>query len=88
MKSEVNSTRWFYVYKVLFSAIQCNASKFKDIDNGFIVNYTSIYGYLEYMELQCDDGYRPIDGIDSAVCFRTSSFSEMYLPKFGCQGAY
>lgn len=67
------------------TTIQCNASRFESIKYGYILNYTSTYGYLENMRLHCDPGYSPIGGRDSALCFDSGSFSEMSIPDFGCE---
>lgn len=65
--------------------ILCDASRFVSVEYGYILNYTYTYGYLDYMELQCDPGYSPIDGKSSALCFDSLSFTDLSLPVFGCE---
>lgn len=67
---------------VFISAIVCDAQNFSLIENGHLTNYKEIYSYMETMNLQCDNGYEPIDGIISLTCLTPSSFSTW---TFGCK---
>ena len=43
---------------------------------------------MEYIELQCLEGYSPIGGVKSAVCHHEDSFGEMSLPVLECEGKF
>lgn len=71
----------------LCKPIKCDASRFNDTYFGYIKNLREnfTYEYLEYIELQCQEGFSPIAGIKSAVCHHEDSFGERSLPIFGCE---
>lgn len=66
-------------------AIRCDATRFQDIRNGNITDLHETYEFLEEMRLVCNDGFRPIKGINSVICTSSNNFGEIDLPDFGCE---
>ena len=74
------------IYYLCLSAIRCNASRFATIENGETVQNKTMYDYLEDVQLLCYDGFIPINGQDSIMCLRPSSFTGLFAPDLGCEG--
>ena len=75
-----------FLYYLCLSAIRCNASRFATIENGETVQNKTMYDYLEDVQLLCYDGFIPINGQDSIMCLSPSSFTDLYVSDFGCEG--
>lgn len=80
-----NGQEWYELRFETCEAIVCDASRFSEMYNGNITNYKPVYGYGQGMRLVCNEGYKPIDGNNVAMCTTRTSFDEFILPSFGCE---
>ena len=65
------------------TGIVCDASRFENITNGNVTNFTSTYDFGQTLELVCDEGYVPTSHYGQLTCLKPTSFED--VKDFGCK---